>query len=307
MLLTMGLLGGLVLSWLGLWTHGQVLLHLFRYNQTAFSITRALVGVLRNGRSVAAPLILAAAASFAILAGAWRLAQRGRWELLRVNLRANRYRRTILLLSAYSVFAALSTIANGKEGSDVNYFLEWNVSLAPLTGVFLLRLLPARGNTIRLAPVRLAALALPLLMLNAAIPAAGFGWLRILHGPLPADQQEAVTYRRMLRIFQDTPGSVFSEDMNLLYKTGKDIPADPAMIQCLSEAGLWDESPFIKMIQEHRFSLVVTMLNRETPDRFSRQRYSPAVAAAIEQEYVQTDMLGDYMIFQARSGPAQRP
>jgi hypothetical protein len=144
-------------------------------------------------------------------------------------------------------------------------------------------------------------------MLNEAVPAAGFGWLRILHGPLPADRQETDNYQGMLRIFQDTPGPVFSEDMNLLYKTGKDIPADPAMIQCLSQAGLWDEGPFIKMIQEHRFALVVTMVNRETPGRLSRERYSPAVAAAIELEYLQTGMIGDYIIEQPRTGAAQRP
>jgi hypothetical protein len=90
--------------------------------------------------------------------------------------------------------------------------------------------------------------------------------------------------------------------MNLLYKTGKDVPAEPAMIQCLAKAGMWDERPFVRMLQERRFALIVTMLNREPDDRFSRQRYSPAVAAAIEQAYNQTATVGDYMIFQPRPG-----
>jgi hypothetical protein len=106
---------------------------------------------------------------------------------------------------------------------------------------------------------------------------------------------------------QETPGPAFSEDMNLLYKAGKDIPAEPAMVQVLANAGMWDEQPFVQMIQEHRFALVVTMLNRETQERFSRQRYSPAVATAIEQAYVQTAMIGDYMIFRPRPGVPQRP
>jgi hypothetical protein len=104
----------------------------------------------------------------------------------------------------------------------------------------------------------------------------------------------------MLDLFQKTPGPVFSEDMNLLVKTGKEIPAEPAMIQCLATAGLWDEKPFVRMIQDRQFALIVTMLNRETADRFSRERYSPAVAAAIEQAYEQTAMVADYMIFRPR-------
>jgi hypothetical protein len=224
-------------------------------------------------------------------------------------LRANRYRRTVLLLSVYSIFAALGTFTNGKEGSDVNYFLEWNVSLAPLAGIFLVRLLLAGGKVLRLRPVLLAALAVPLLTLNAAIPAAGMGWLRMFDKPLPADREQARIYRRVLARIQEAPGPVFSEDMNLLYKTGRDIPAEPAMIQCLAKAGMWDERPFVRMIREQRFALVIAMVNRETEDLFSPQRYSPAVAGAIEQAYEQAGMIGDYQLYQPRTDRAlpQRP
>jgi hypothetical protein len=94
---------------------------------------------------------------------------------------------------------------------------------------------------------------------------------------------------------------VFSEDMNLLYKTGKDIPAEPAMIQVLAKAGMWNERPFVQMIQEHRFALVVT------EDSFSRERYSPAVASAIQQAYEQAERIGDYLIYRPGPGVSQRP
>ncbi|MCU1338107.1 MAG: hypothetical protein JWO19_3688 [Bryobacterales bacterium] len=308
MLLTMGILGSVVLGWLAWRTNGQVLLHLIRYNQTAFSIAAALLGVVRNGRWVAGPLVLAAGASTAVLYRAWSLARRRRWKLLRENLRANRYRRTVLILSMYSGCAALGTLANGKEGSDVNYFLEWNVSLAPLAGILLFRLLAASGNIVRLRPVQLAALAVPFLIVNAAVPTAGMGWLRVFDGPLPADREKIEVYRRMLATLSETPGPVFSEDMNLLYKTGREIPAEPAMIQCLVKAGLWDEGPFVRMIQEHRFALVVAMLNRETDASFSLERYSPAVASAIEQAYEPAAVIADYRIYRPRSSfAAQRP
>jgi hypothetical protein len=289
--LTMGILGGLALAWLGSQTHGQVFLHLFRYNQTAFSVTRAALGVMMNVRHIAGLVVLAGAASAGVL------------DRVRHHNRAltNGYRRSILLFALYGVFAALSSLAFGKEGSDVNYFLEWNVSLAPLVGIFLLRLLPSGGRKItRLRPVSIAGAVVPLLLFSSGLDQARDGWLRIFKGPLPADREQIALYRRMAMMIGETPGMVFSEDMNLLYKTGKEIPAEPAMIQCLAKAGLWDERPFVGMIQQRRFALIVTMLNRESDQIFSRQRYSPAVASAIDQAYEQATMLGDYMIYRPR-------
>ena len=300
MILTLGFIVSVGLGWLAWRTHGQVFLHLFRYNQTAFSIPRVILGFLMNGRWVAAPLALAAGASGAVLWGACGLARRRQWELLRANLRANHYRRTVLLLSVYSLLAALSTFTFGKEGSDINYFLEWNMSLAPLAGIFFFRLGPAPEIAIRLQPIRLAALAVPILILSASLPQAEMGWLRIFGRPQPVDREQIATYRDALATVEGTPGPVFSEDMNLLYKAGKDIPAEPAMIQCLAKAGMWDERPFVRMIQERRFGLVITMVNRETEDLLSPQRFSPAVAGAIEQAYEQTAMIADYRILRPR-------
>ncbi len=301
LLLTMAILGGLVLGWLAWRTHGQVLLHLFRYNQTAFSIPRAVFGLLMNTRHVAGLLVLAGGASLGVLRGSWALVRGRRWDLLGANLRANGRRRTVFLLAAYSMLAALSALTFGKEGSDINYFLEWNLSLAPLAGILLFRAAPPAGNRVRLHPVWLVALAVPLLLLDTGFDRARDGWLRILDGPLAADREKMDVYRKMLATIGDASGPVFSEDMNLLYKTGKDIPAEPAMIQVLAKAGMWDERPFVRMIQEHRFGLVVT------EDSFSGERYSPAVANAIQQAYEPAARIGDYLIYRPRTGVSRRP
>jgi hypothetical protein len=84
--------------------------------------------------------------------------------------------------------------------------------------------------------------------------------------------------------------------MELLYKSGKDIPAEPAMIQCLAKAGMWDERPFVRLILERRFGLIVAY------DLASPERYSPAVSNAIRSAYQQTMMIGDYRIYRPRPG-----
>ncbi len=295
MLLAMSILGGAVLTWLAWWTHGQVLLHLFRYNQNPFSIARAALGVLMNARHVAGLLVLAGGASLAILSGFWALVRCRRRDLLSANLRANGYRRSVLLLAVYSVLAALSALAFGKEGSDINYFLEWNLSLAPLAGILLFRAVPAAGR-VRLQPAWLAVLAIPPLLFNAGFDQARSGWLRMVLPVSAVDRQNMDVFEKALAQVRATPGPVFSEDMNLLYKSGKDIPADPVMIQCLAASGISDQRPFVRMIQQQRFALIVAY------DLSSRERYSAAVAGAIGQAYEQTALIGDYRFYRPRSG-----
>jgi hypothetical protein len=304
MLLTMSILGGGILAWLAWWSHGQVILHLFRYNQNPFSIARAGFGLLMNARHVAGPLVLAAGASAAILSGCWALVRRRRWDLLSANLRANDYRRNVLVLAVYSLLAGLSTMAFGKEGSDINYFLEWNASLAPLAGILLFRAAPPAGAA-RLRPAWLAAVAVPLLLFNAGFDQARAGWLRAFGAVPLEDRQRAKVFEAALAEVRAVPGPVFSEDMNLLYKSGKDIPADPTMIQCLNAAGIWDQRPFVRLIEEQSFALIVAY------DLSSRERYSPAVADAIEHAYQQTAVIGDYKLYRRRQGVSggvpQRP
>jgi hypothetical protein len=285
LLLTMSILGGAALVWFGWWTHGQVFLHLFAYNQNPFSVKRAAFGMLMNARHVAGLLVLAGGTCALV----WR-----RSGLLRASLHANRYRRSIVLLAMYSLLAALSAPAFGKEGSDINYFLEWNISLAPLVGILLFRVAPKARNLIRLRPAWLAALALPPLLLNPGFDQARAGWLRMFGTASSADRRQAEVFEKALAEVKATPGPVFSEDMNLLYKAGKDIPADPAMIQCLAATGVWDQRPFVQLVEERSFGLIVTY------DLSSRERYSPAVASAIEQAYEQTEVIADYRIFRPR-------
>jgi len=294
MLLTLSILGGGVLAWLTWWTRGEVLLHLFRYNQNPFSIARAALGVLMNTRHVAGLLVLAAGGSWSVLKTVSASMRQRRWNLLAANLRANSYRRGVFLLALYSMLAWLSTLAFGKEGSDINYFLEWNVTLAPLAGVLLFRAAPAMANRMHLPPPWLAVLAIPPLLLNTGFDQARNGWLRVFGPVSAADQQRRDVFDRARAEVQAAPGRVFSEDMNLLYKSGKDIPADPTMIQCLAVAGMWDERPFLQLIQEHGFSLIVAY------DLSSRERYSPAVAAAIERAYQETKTIGDYRFYSPR-------
>jgi hypothetical protein len=292
MLITMGVLGGSGLGWLEWWTDRQALLHLIRYNQAEFSVLRAGQGLLMNIRHMAGPLFLACAASYPVLRIGGRLAHLRRWDLLGAHLRVNGYRRSVVLFAVYGLLAGLISLTFGKQGSDINYFLDWNMSMAPLTGILLFRAVDALGRSVRLHPLSVAALLVPLLLLEQGFDRARDGWIRALHGPLPADREKAEIYQRMLATIQNTSAKpVFSEDMNLLYKAGKEIPAEPAMIQCLATAGIWDETPFVRMILGQRFAMIVAQGD------LSPERYSPTVAAAISSSYALAWTAGEYRLY----------
>jgi hypothetical protein len=194
------------------------------------------------------------------------------------------------------MLAGLSALAFGKEGSDINYFLEWNISLVPLAGVLLFRAAPPARGLAHAGPSRLAALAVPLLLLNTGFDQARAGWLRIFDPVSAADRQQREVFEKALAEVTATPGRVFSEDMNLLNRGGKDILADPVMVQCLAAAGVWDERPFLRLIQDQSFALIVAY------DLSARERYSPAVASAIDRAYQQAMTIGDYKLYRPRPG-----
>src|SRR5262249_22000454 len=97
-----------------------------------------------------------------------------------------------------------------------------------------------------------------------------------------------------LQVVRESKGPVFSEDMWLLVKAGKEVPAEPAIIRELASKSKWNEQPFVHMIQERRFSTIVV-----TSDPGNSERFTPAVATAIGASYHQTLQLGkNYKIYE---------
>jgi len=110
--------------------------------------------------------------------------------------------------------------------------------------------------------------------------------------------EEYQTYSDALAVVQKSPGPVLSEDMLLLVRTGKEVPAEPAIIRELARTSKWDERPFIRMIEEKRFSTILTT----SDDIKDSNRFTPAVAEAIDGAYQETRRIGTkYKIYEPRT------
>jgi hypothetical protein len=287
-------LGGSVLGYLAWVTRGEVLRHMFLYNQqNTFSVDRMVRGFVGNVLSILPIAVLAAMSVCVVGLDILKLPEERRWRRVRAWLGRPGVRRLSVVAVLMLVVAVLVAQTYGKTGSDLNYFIEWNLVCCLLVGLIVFRAWNARWC---LPAVLLLTYVVPIVSLQHREPLG----IRGLWPPSPADQahvaRRALTHDTLLNLIRNTPGPVFSEDMLLLVEAGKEVPAEPAIIRELAMTGLWDETKFISLIHRHLFQLMII------EDVSKPYRYTEAVAAAIDESYLQTQEVAPYEIYQPRLG-----
>lgn len=241
-------LGLLPLLYLMPATHGGFLLNLFRYNQNPFHIGRMVTEWMNNFKEV--------------------------WPLAAVALtpvlvrRRDVSPRAIGVLSLYLATAFLITATVGKEGSNYNYFIEFNTVCGVLAGIALYSFFRS-GSAVTIG----------ILLLLFVLPMAPRA--RHLFGsPLGEDLEAKVReHDAVLAIVKQTKGMVYSQDMTILLQAGKEIPGEPSILALLARTGVFDETPIHEMIRNHQFELIIVkQLNEE-------HLYTPATRKLIQSSY----------------------
>ena len=125
------------------------------------------------------------------------------------------------------------------------------------------------------------------------------GGVREIDVPPPAT---TLVREQVLERIERATGLVWSEDMVLTRLAGKEVIAEPAIITELAIKGIWDQGPFLDMIREHKFDLIVI----SSSDHFDRiikltakrkVRFTPEVASAIESSYPIVETIGNYRLY----------
>jgi hypothetical protein len=279
------LLGCAGLAALAVPTHGDALLNLFLYNDNPFSVLNML-GIVQLNLATMVPLAaIAFAVPFSIAARVASWAPLLRRASVRGWLERSPTRRIMALSSLHMLFAFAVSFTSGKKGSNYNYFLEWNLACCVLVGLVTLFVLRGLGTKAISAPQ--LAILLVLLLFATSGPAALAERLRptppSTHGQ---DSERAMAFLRSLA------GPVYSENMTILLRTGKEVPAEPDVITALSQRGRWDEQPFVDQLASGFFSAVIVTTSLD-----NRNRFSPAVQAAIEKAYTLRYNYGEFHIF----------
>jgi hypothetical protein len=199
-------------------------------------------------------------------------------------LRQSRRLRALMIVSLWFGFASAQLVSLGKSGAASNYFIEWMCITTVPTGM-VVSLAWDRAAT-RNKAVRFAGLAGLLLSLALAEHALH---RPLVESPIVDDPNEIAVRSHLVNLIRENPKPSLSEDMVLLLRAGQAVPIEPAIFTELTATGIWDQRPFLKLIQDHAFGLII--LQDQDEDRFTNE-----VANAVQNNYPSIEHLGHYII-----------
>lgn len=281
------LLGGTVMGVLSFATHGEIIKHLFLYNVNRFSIGSCISMFSFNLLLVAPIAPLAAVAAASPVRDAARLLSRRNAGRLRARLSSNPYRIALFTFTAYFILSGVVSLAAGKSGASLNYFLELDLAACALASLLTARRVwwhrPKRAKS-----KAGFSNALPMLFIGfQALTVSALVYFNYVTRDMRV--QGARNSAALVRRLSSSPDPVMSEDMTLLYKAGKQLPFEPAIVTELAAVHIWDETPLVDMIRSQRFSV---MILGSDPDWL--HRYSPAVMHSILENYQPTETYAEF-------------
>jgi hypothetical protein len=188
----------------------------------------------------------------------------------------------------------------GKEGASLNYCLDWQLALCPLTGVFVVllsRIWAEQSRTLAIFRVMLLSLAavtaVQLVVLAAVDCNQSIGLTGAARRELNVKRQEDLF---LIRMISSMPGPVVSENMTLLLRAGKAIPFEPAIIRQTTRTGIFDERDLLKQMSDGYFDAIILRTSLDHGSYFS-----PRMLHAIQTSYQRYPFKGnDYVVFLRR-------
>lgn len=288
----------LILAWA---TDGLIVRHWIFYNVNPFSWKHALDQELWASTNLAALIAIGLAAFWLTFPGA----NRARWhnwrEAVSARLAGSSLRRTGLGFGLAVTFGFVISWGIGKDGANINYCLDWQLALCPLTGVFMVLFL-RRGNQ----PDRGMAFLRPLLVLLLGATAVQLGVQSALDtnravGFTGSAREKRLVvlreYAALVKLISTFPGPVVSDNMLALLQAGKSIPFEPAIIKQTTDTGVFDESALVKRASDGFFDAFILGTNTYS------LRFTPRMMAAIRRNYRPYPFSGANYVVYVRQKP----
>ena len=284
--------GATAVAVLAVVTDGEFLRHIFLYNANRFELGRLMRGLYRLFVNSWPMLILVFAAALHI---AWMIYAADRPRTINAwqqSLRKRPHGTAMVALLLYLAAGSVVALGLGKYGASLNYVIDWLSAWSIMVGLFFAHvtgvLSKPQAASWRVGP-----------MVGGTVATLLLAW-QIYDGrarwtTVPSEEKRQVA-EHVLQVIKTAPGPVWSEDMVLTMKAGKDVVAEPAIVTELSRQGLWDQGPFLAWLREAKFDFVII---RSWSDKFT-----PEMRQAVEAAYPIVERIGDsydsYHIYSAR-------
>jgi hypothetical protein len=273
-------LGLCALAWLEWVTAGGFLRHIISYNINTWTLALLLTR-LRFQVSYAVLLALAVIG----LAVLWL---RPRDEPPPRGAEASRYTIVLPIITVWLLLSLIMMVATvGKNGSDVNYFIEPMCVCAVAVGL----LIGLCWQAVAGSPGR-RDMALRLGLIFATVALVGVMAKRRPVCYAVQDPGLLAIQQNLVQEIAKQNRPVLSEDMVLSLRAGQEVPIEMAIFHELAIKGQWDQRRLTDLIDSHAFAFLVT-----TPDKiYTPLRYTPEVMAAIERAYPRVQTRGPYAV-----------
>ena len=271
--------------WLNAVTHGGFLTHIVQYNRNPFSWRLASGHVYQHIHDSLAVVVMGAAAFLGVLNPV--AIRRSGWRRFLQGRCGRTYDRAVVIAALNGVLAGMLIFSIGKVGSNINYYLDWDISIGLLCGLLVFRLLatwetrPWRGKRVYVILV--------ILLLSAAlVPSPALAGALLPSAGLKANAEEDA---EVIRILRESPGPALSENLLLLLQAGKAVEVEPATLSYITNTGQWNERRYVELLDRGYFRMLVAC-DLDPPDF-----YTPAVKAAIDRDFVIQQKVGRYTIY----------
>ena len=279
------LVGGAALVVLQVSTDGGFWHHIFIYNlHNPFSFDQLLDNmwsVKGNGLGVLLGVVSLAFLWLSELTVLPTLKPTSWIEAIRGSIRL----RALAILSLWFLLASLELVSAGKIGSSINYFIEWMcITTMPIGMVISLAWDRAaiQDNIVRFAGWSGLLLSLMLAVHTLRRP--------IVEQVMVRDSNEIALRTHLVNLIRENPKPSLSTDMVLLMRAGQSVPIEPGMFRLLTMSGDWDQAPFLALIQDRAFGLIITEKGYE------EQLFTSEVIRAVKSNYPLIEQLGDYRV-----------
>ncbi len=264
---------------------GQFLLHAFLYNLNEFKWNEL-------GQQAMTFVSLNPAEVLLLLFGPVYLF--ASWRRHKAAARAGRPATPDLPLILFAGFMAaslLNVVSSVKEGAAANYYIEFQAAGALLLGMTAMRVtsfLQAR----RMDPDYAKYGLIVLLGLFLVGWQGVFGWEVKYRRPY---QVIVPNMERVIELAASVDGPVISEDMVLLYRTGKPLYYQPFIMTRLAVEGRWDATPMLDRLRRGEVPMII--LTTEIGSGIYRDRFLPAFTEALQTRYRLLDRFGHYAVY----------
>lgn len=185
----------------------------------------------------------------------------------------------------YLLGSLVSALTIGKTGSNVNYLMEFSAALSFATAMFVARL--GRWPWLQI---------LSLVLLTAQIYSMG-QWLATDYYPSRLAEPHAES-PQLMRLIHQADGPVLTDEyIGLLLLDHRPVTILPFDFTVLAKNGMWDQQPFLDMLDQREFGLIIIY---DPSGSLVRQRWTKQMLDHIKLNYEQVDSIADNDIYTRR-------